>query len=164
MSLLGFDKKGKLIGGILLVAGSCIGSGMLGMPVMSAQGGFIPSVVLFTVAWMFMTLSGFVLLEANLWFGEGASLITLAGKTLGRWGQIACWALFLFLFYSILVALFSAGGQLVNEVAEQLFSIQLPSWAGSLSILFIFGIVLLVGTQAVDGVNRLFMLVLSCLT
>lgn len=71
MPLLGFDKKGKLIGGILLIAGSCIGSGMLGMPVMSAEGGFFPSVVLFTLAWAFMTLSGFVLLEANLWFERG---------------------------------------------------------------------------------------------
>ena len=42
--------QGKLLGGILLVAGCCIGAGMLGLPVLSAQAGFKPSVVMFLFA------------------------------------------------------------------------------------------------------------------
>ena len=36
------DKDNRLIGGILLVAGTAIGAGMLALPVSTSFGGFIP--------------------------------------------------------------------------------------------------------------------------
>lgn len=59
-------KEGSLLGGILLIAGSCIGAGMLALPVITGIAGFSPSVVMFLLAWLFMTGTGLLLLEANL--------------------------------------------------------------------------------------------------
>ncbi len=39
--------KNNLLGGILLIAGCCIGAGMLGLPVLSALAGFTPSLFMF---------------------------------------------------------------------------------------------------------------------
>ena len=46
--------SGSVAGGILLIAGCCIGAGMLGLPVLSAIAGFEPSVILFFISWIFM--------------------------------------------------------------------------------------------------------------
>jgi tyrosine-specific transport protein len=37
------DRPGKILKGALLVAGTCMGGGMLALPVQMSQGGFIPS-------------------------------------------------------------------------------------------------------------------------
>lgn len=42
-------KGHRLIGGILLVSGTAIGAGMLAIPVVSAPGGFFPSLGLLSV-------------------------------------------------------------------------------------------------------------------
>ena len=43
-------KEGSVIGGILLIAGSCIGAGMLGLPILTGLVGFFPSLILFGIA------------------------------------------------------------------------------------------------------------------
>ena len=77
---------------------------MLGVPVLTASTGFLPSLALFVVVWLFMATTGLLLVEVNLWFGDGAGLVTMAERTLGRAGKIFTWGLFLFLFYSVMIA------------------------------------------------------------
>ena len=96
------EKKGSVFGSALLVGGTCIGAGMLGMPVVSAMAGFVPSVVMFICSWLFMLITGLLVLEVTLWFSKGVNIITMAGKTLGRAGQLLGWCLFLFLFIIII--------------------------------------------------------------
>ena len=64
-------RKEMFSGGILLVAGCCIGAGMLGLPVLSAQAGFAPSILMFFVCWLFMARTGLLLLEVNCGMAEG---------------------------------------------------------------------------------------------
>jgi len=40
-------ERGSVLGGVLLVAGSAIGAGMLGLPLVTGHAGFIPSLVIF---------------------------------------------------------------------------------------------------------------------
>jgi len=40
-----------VLGGAFLIAGTCIGAGMLGLPIKTAAGGFFPSAGLFAVVW-----------------------------------------------------------------------------------------------------------------
>ncbi|MCB1148802.1 MAG: tyrosine transporter [Chlamydiia bacterium] len=144
-------------GGILLVAGCCIGAGMLGLPVVSAMAGFIPTTLLFIVVWGFMCATGLLLLEVNLWFPNEVSIISMAGHTLGRWGQAASWLLFCYLFYSIMVAYVDASGALLAGVADD-FGLLLPKWVGSVGFTLFFGLLIFVGTGAVDKFNRILML------
>jgi len=130
---------------------------MLGLPVLTALGGFYPTAVLFVVCWLFMATTGLLLLEVNLSFGESVSMITMAGKTLGKAGKFFAWLLFAFLFYSLMVAYSSGSGQLFADFAKQLFDLNLPQWVGSLFFTAGFAVFLYLGTQSVDKINRLLM-------
>lgn len=151
-------KEGSILGGILLVAGSCIGAGMLALPVITGMGGFLPAIVMLAFAWLFMTTTGMLLLEANLALGYNLSLISLSKKTLGPAGKIACGILFVFLFYSLSVAYIAVSGAIVGDIFEDLFHISFSTWIGSTFFTLIFGIVLFVGTKPVDYLNRFLML------
>lgn len=159
-------REGSVLGGVLLLAGSCIGAGMLALPVITGIGGFIPSIVMFFFAWLFMTTTGLLLLEANLAIGSNLSLISIAEKTLGLGGKFLCWILFLFLFYSLSIAYIAASGSILQNIFQDAFLIFIPSWLGSLLFTLIFGIFLYIGTRQVDYLNRLLMvgLVLAYLT
>ena len=65
--------QGRVLGATLLVAGCCIGAGMLGLPILTALGGFKPTIILFVLCWLFMAGTGLLLLEVNLWFTEEVS-------------------------------------------------------------------------------------------
>ncbi len=145
------EKEGSLLGGVLLIAGSCIGAGMLALPVITGISGFAPSMVMFVLAWLFMTLTGFLVLEVNLALGYRFSLISLVQKTLGRVGKALCWVLFLFLFYSLSVAYISASGSIIQSMTG------FAPWVGSVLFSLLFSIVLYIGVKQVDYLNRLLM-------
>ncbi len=146
--------SGSVIGGMLLIAGSCIGAGMLGLPILTGFAGFFPSLLMFFVAWLFMTATALLLVEVNGWFSKQVNLLSMVGSTLGNWGKNLCWMTYLFLFYALLVAYISGSGSLVSTIAQNAFSFNLPVWIGSLFFVVLFGWVVYLGTQKVDHVNR----------
>ena len=150
-------KQGSVIGGILLISGSCIGAGMLALPVITGVAGFIPATFLFLLSWLFMTTTALLLLEANLALGYHLSLISIAEKTLGKPGKILAWILFVFLFYSLGIAYISASGEIVKGIVADFLNISLPAWLGSALFTAIFGVVIYFGTKPVDYLNRLLM-------
>lgn len=157
MSLDTNSKVGSVAGGVLLIAGCCIGAGMLGLPVFSALAGFIPSVLLFLFSWLFMLATGLLLLEATLYFKDDVNIITMAGRTIGPLGKIVGWAGFLFLFYALMVAYISGTGELVVDFAKDWTGYLIPSWIGAVFTSLLFGYMVYLGTKAVDWFNRLFM-------
>lgn len=154
-----YDKKtGSILGGALLIAGSCIGGGMLGVPVLSASAGFLPSLLMFLISWIFMTTAGLLLLEVNLWYSDEISIISMASRTLGKAGRTAGWILYLFLFYSLMVAYIVGTTELFTHYLEDNYNIILHKWAGSLPMMALFALLIYLGTHAVDKFNRLLML------
>lgn len=147
----------RTLGAILLIAGCCIGAGMLGLPLMVASAGFIPSSVAFFAAWAFMAATGLLLLEANLWFSDRIHLMTLAERTLGRGAKVFVAFNFAFLFYSLLVAYLAGGGQLIAEFLTHFFGVEISPFAGSSALVVIFGVVLYLGTRSADMINRVLM-------
>lgn len=150
-------KSGSVIGGMLLIAGSCIGAGMLGLPIVTGLSGFFPSLGIFFLAWVFMTATGLLLVEANSWFSSRVNLLSMAEKTLGRWGQRVCWVTYLFLFYALLLAYLSQSSSIFSSFAERSLSMAIPSWVGSSIFVFVFGGIIYMGTRSVDHVNRVLM-------
>lgn len=151
-------RKGSILGGILLVAGCCIGAGMLGLPVLSAQAGFQPSIVIFLVCWLFMLCTGLLLLEVNLWYGGEISIITMADRTLGHLGKIVSWFVYLFLFYSLMVAYVAASGSLITDFIGEITGHYWHHSVGGFLFCLLFGALLYLGVGAVDWFNRLLML------
>lgn len=153
MSLI--SRPGSLPGGIMLVAGCCIGAGMLGLPVMSALTGFYPTLVMFFFSWLFMATTGLLLLEVNLWFKEDVSIVTMAEKTLGTPGKMVAWGGFLFIFYALFVAYISGIGELTRAFVQQSFKMEISPLIGSSLITLFFGWCIFSGTRTVDWVNRI---------
>lgn len=151
------NDRGSLFGAMLLIAGCCIGAGMLGLPVISSVAGFKPSLTMFVFSWLFMMTTALLLLEVNLWFKNDVSLITMAGRTLGNWGKAIAWACFAFLFYALGVAYIAGSGELIVSFINAFAPVHLPSWVGGLAVSLIFGGFVYLGTFAVDLFNRILM-------
>jgi tyrosine-specific transport protein len=151
----------RLIGGVLLVAGTTIGAGMLALPIVTGFAGFWPSMLLFIVYWLYMTFTAFLMLEINLWMEEHTNLITMAKRTLGRGGQILSWIIYLFLLYTLTTAYLAGGGPIFIEAIETFTGWQFPAWVNPFPLLIIFGFFVYQGTHSVDFVNRLLMLGLA---
>lgn len=148
----------KLLGGVLLVAGTATGAGMLALPVSTGMAGFIPSMFLFVFYWIYMTYTAFLMLEVNLWMREGTNLVSMARLTLGKWGRIFSWCIYLFLLYALTTAYIAGSTPIVIDAIKAVTGIVLPEWAGAIPLLTIFGFFVYRGTKAVDRVNRLLML------
>lgn len=143
----------KLFGGVLLVVGTTIGAGMLALPVATAELGFWGSTLLLVASWAIMTLCAFLFLEVNLWLPPNTNLISMAGLTLGRWGQGVVWSFYLLLLYSILSAYIAGGGDLFHYLLIT-SGIHLSLPTAEIIFTFLFGAVVYRGIQMVDYVNR----------
>lgn len=146
-------KKGGLLGGTLLVAGTSIGAGMLALPVMTSLGGFWPSLVIYLFCWLFMMSTGLLLLEAALWTEGETNLVSMASLTLGKPGKIAAWCLYIFLFYTLTLAYMVGGGNLLLNILP--FS--WPDWAGPLLFTLIFAPFVYLGAKVVGQLNAILM-------
>lgn len=148
----------RYIGGILLVAGTTIGAGVLAMPVVTGFAGFWPSVFLFLFYWVYMTYTALLTLEVTLSMeNPQANMVTMAKLTLGKWGRAVSWIAYLFLLYALTTAYLAGSGPIVIDFVQGLTGYILPKWAGSLPLLLIFGFFIYQGTKSVDYLNRILM-------
>ena len=148
---------GSLVGGMLLVAGNCIGAGMLALPIVMGLAGFLPSLSMLIAAWIFMTFTGCLLVEINGWFYGQVNFLSMAKEALGRTGYLVAWMFYPILFYSILVAYVAAGGSIFSAILETLFHLSVPGWVASCFFTAIFGWIIYLGTRPVDLMNRVLM-------
>lgn len=147
----------RIFGGAMLVSGTCIGAGMLGLPISTAASGFYPSAMAFVFCWFMMTFSALFMLEVSLWYPEETNLITMARSTLGKVGESIAWISYVLFLYALMAAYTSGAAGLL---ADSLLKMGLnPKW-GMWIIIALFGLVVYLGAKWVDGVNRLFMIVL----
>lgn len=138
-----------------LVAGTCIGGGMLGLPVGSGMAGFIPSLLMLFFCWAFMTISGLLVLEVNLWMKEGSHIITMASEMLGKWGKCAAWILYLFIGYASLVAYIAGGGEQIIEALQSTSGVSLGKFCGCGVFVLLFGSIISFGGKFVGRVNTI---------
>ena len=141
----------KVISGTSLIAGTTIGAGMLGIPLVTAKAGFVPALGITLIAWLFMVLTGLLYLEVALAMPNGANIFSMAGRYLGSRGRWAAGAMFLFLYYCLIVAYYAGGAPLLGY----LFSSCGIALDGTLSVAvfgLIFGGIVLFGARAIDRV------------
>lgn len=146
----------KLAGGILLVVGTSIGGGMLALPMVTAEMGFLSSTLMLIAIWMIMTVSALLMMEVNLWFPVRNNIITMAKETLGRGGALIAWVSYLLLLYALLTAYVSGGMALFDEISGW-FSIRFPLWLDAILFVVLFSFIVCKGIQPVDYVNRALM-------
>lgn len=146
------NKFGVTIGA-LLVAGTSIGGGMLALPVLTSVTGFIPSLGIYLLCWLFMASTGLLFLEITQWMHRDANIVSMAQRTLGRPGKIAAWVLYLFLFYSLNVAYIVESGKTVVELANG----QMADWVGPIVFLLLFAPCIVIPTALAGRINLVLM-------
>lgn len=149
---------GRVFGGILLVSGCCIGSGMLALPISTGVAGYVPSIFVLLVTWLFMLSTGLMILELNIKYGKDVNLATMAERTLGFPGKLISWGTFLFLFYCVMVAYSVGSGALFVSSLEMISGETIPAWTGSFFFVLLFGTCVYLGTGIVDHFNRVLMI------
>jgi tyrosine-specific transport protein len=95
--------------------------------------------------------------EVNSTFKERVNIFSMADRYLGPWGRMMSWLLYLFLFYSLLIAYISGSGSLSSTYFQMVHQTPIPRWVGSLFFTLIFGFLAYQGTHIVDRWNRVFM-------
>ncbi|KAB1203630.1 Tyrosine-specific transport protein [Morella rubra] len=102
-------EPGSLSSAIFLIAGTTVGAGILAIPAVTQEAGFLASAVTCILCWGFMVVTGLLIAEVNVntmceLGSGGVSLVSMAMRTLGTAGvQIACWS-YIFIHYALLVA------------------------------------------------------------
>jgi tyrosine-specific transport protein len=143
---------GHLVGGSLLVAGTSIGAGMLGLPVLTGPGGFGPSIFVYLLCWIFMTSTGLLMLEICLKTAPDANLVSIAAAYFGRAGKIIAWVLYLFLFYCLSIAYVAGGGGMLRDWLGLG-----PVWAGGVLFVLFLAPFVYFGAKIVDRLNLFLM-------
>ena len=150
-------KQGSVLGGTLLITGSCVGAGMLGLPIVTGMSGFFPTILMFSLACILMTGTGLLLIEAHQWFHKSAHFSTIVPALIGPIGHAVSWITYLLLFYSLLVAYIAMSTHHITLGFSQVFSTDIPLWIGSIFFVLVFGWIVYLGTRKVDLVNRVLM-------
>ncbi|MEI6243039.1 MAG: aromatic amino acid transport family protein [Chlamydiota bacterium] len=147
----------KIISASLLIAGTTIGAGMLGIPLVTGQIGFIPSTFVTLFVWIFMVITGLLFLEATLWMPKGANILSMTEKILGKKEKVLAGGTFLFLYYCLMIAYFAAGAPIFASFFQTVFGWTLSSWSSFAVFGLVFGSIVALGLHFVDKVNYILM-------
>lgn len=144
------QSENRILGGVLLVAGTTIGGGMLGLPVLMGAAGFLPSMLISLLCWLFMASTGLLFLEVSQWLKGEANIISMAKKTLGIWGKGFAWILYLFLFNCLMIAYMVGSGNLVVQLSGN----SIPAWLGPIIFALIFSPLIVMSTAFATRLNK----------
>ena len=161
-------KQSPSVGATLIVAGTTIGAGMLALPIISHSIGFHLMAGLMLLTWALMAVAALFTLEANLAIKPGCSLFVMATETLGSVGRLIAVSAMLFLFYALLAAYISGGGEQMGLYLSNAFpepyrdSSTIKNYSGIILFTLLFGSMAAAGVKYVDICNRfLFVLMLG---
>lgn len=138
----------KNIGAISIVAGTAIGAGMLGLPMVIGSLGFFTGSLVLLLMWALAIYSGLMLIEVNLELGPGTNFNYMTHEVLGRPGQIVATGSVFFLAYCLLVAYMTGMGGLISS------AINVDARIGSAAFAIVSAIIFYIGTNALVSANK----------
>ncbi len=92
----------RMISAVMMIVSTSVGVGILGLPIATAEGGFLPTLLVFAFAWIFMTLAAFYILDAKMQVRGHASLASMIKSILGQPGHWFASIVILLLLYALL--------------------------------------------------------------
>ncbi|XP_076882578.1 uncharacterized protein LOC143531077 [Bidens hawaiensis] len=146
-------QPGSVTGSVLLVAGTTVGAGILAIPAVTQEAGFLAAALTCILSWIYMVVTGLLIAEVNVKTmselgSSGVSLVSMATRTLGTVGvQIACWS-YIFIHYALLVAYVARSSDILTNI------LGIPVWeCASLFSLLLGSICYFGSQQLIDVVN-----------
>ena len=144
----------KQIGAILLVAGTCIGSGMIALPMVLAKLGLIPSILLMVMIWFIMYYTSLVNLELNLQAGHGLSLGALGRYFSGKTAELIGTISLKLLSYSLLAVFIYGGSSILKELIASKMAVEYSINSIATCYAFLSITLLLLPIKLIDYLNR----------
>lgn len=145
----------KQLGAILLVAGTCIGSGMIALPMVLTKLGIIPSILLMVGTWFIMYYTSLVNLELNLQARHGLSLGALGRYFSGRTAELVGTISLKLLSYSLLAVFIYGGTSILQELIESKMALQLSFESIATCYALVSIALLLLPIKLIDYFNRI---------
>ncbi|KAL5766186.1 hypothetical protein ACOSP7_016803 [Xanthoceras sorbifolium] len=143
-------EPGSLSSSIFLVAGTTVGAGILAIPAVTQEAGFLASAVACIICWIFMVVTGLLVAEVNVSTmcklgSGGVSLVSMAMRTLGTVGvQITCWS-YIFIHYALLVAYVARSSDILANF------LGIPLWESATLFSLVLGGLCYFGSQRIIG-------------
>ena len=147
------EKRGSVLGGAVIVAGTAIGAGMFSLPVATSGLWFGYSIALMLVVWYCMYSASLYLLEANMRLPLGASFDSIAEATIGPVGRIINGASVAFLCYILTYAYISGGSSIISYSLAPVVGVSLTPPVASFVFAVVLSAIVITGTWAVDRVS-----------
>lgn len=147
------DIQSKTFGAVLLIAGTAIGAGMLGIPIATGASGLPASIIVLSTCFFYMLTTLFLFLEA-MYFSPNShiNLIGICRSLSGRFAESIAWVLFLSLLYVASAAYMIGSGEILAGSFACLNDHQVLAMIGFTSI---FGGMAFFKMEWVDYFNRL---------
>jgi tyrosine-specific transport protein len=145
----------RLLGGILLIAGTTIGAGMLAMPLACAGLGFSVTALLLVSLWCLTSYSALLLLEVQQYADPAMGLTSLAARYLGRSGYWITQSALLWLLYSLTAAYLTAGGDQLAAQLSRTVAWPVTARQGTLLLTLVTACLVSCGSRLVDTSNRM---------
>ena len=139
----------KKIGSIMLIAGTCMGSGMIALPMVLAKIGIIPSIIFMIAMWAAMYLSSLVGIELNIQAGKSMTLGQLGKHFSGRMAESIGTLSMKVLAYALLAAFLYGGSSILQRLIPSCSIHQVISGFALVGFLL-----LTLPTQWLDYINR----------
>ncbi|KAK1439497.1 hypothetical protein QVD17_05316 [Tagetes erecta] len=143
-------EPGSVTGSVLLVAGTTVGAGILAIPAVTQEAGFLAAAVTCILCWIYMVVTGLLIAEVNVKTmcelgSGGVSLVSMARRTIGSIGvQIACWS-YIFIHYALLVAYVARSSDILTDI------LGIPVWECASLFSLLLGSICFFGSQQLIG-------------
>lgn len=147
--------KIKTLNASLLVVGTSVGAGMLGLPVETGGGGFLPAFIFLVLNWLIMTGTALMLIELLSHYKENTNFISLSEKLLGKPFKIITFIVYIGLFLSLTMAYVKGGGVFIADSFNHM-----PIAFGCLIFLVIFVPLIALGSRILSVGNSVLTFIL----
>ncbi|MDO2949951.1 aromatic amino acid transporter [Aeromonas simiae] len=149
------EHKPSLVGGACIIAGVCVGAGMLGLPSAGAGAWTLWSMFAVTLTMVVMTVSGWMLLESYKGYPLRVSFDTVTRDLLGKRVNALNNLSVYFVGGILLYAYITSSGLIIQEM------LGLESHWGSVLFTLFFSIVVWHSTRAVDRISVLLVILMG---
>ncbi|CDU08417.1 Putative tyrosine-specific transport protein [Vibrio coralliirubri] len=143
----------KLFGSSLILSGTALGAGMLAIPMVLAQFGFMISSVLMLLIFIGTTYSALLLAEACTKTKDNSGMSSVAYLTLGSKGKHFINALFYLLLVCMLIAYILGVGDIIHKLLLDV-GIDVSASVAYTIFSLLMGAIVVSGKSYIDKLNR----------
>ena len=145
---------------VYLIVGTAIGTGILALPISTAQSGFLFSSLGLLICWLFMTLAAFFMMEARLYFKNECDLDYMSEHTVGPKLEFFTKISYLVLLFSLMAAYILVGSSWMVEFIKSCFDYELNKTLSMILFTLASAIIITQGIRIVGKANHVVTVVL----